>query len=137
MPPGWGSTCRCSPASAPSAILLPLRLSTILFTMGPKKKIKDLSHLYSLVQLEKEPAPLTEEDVKNLLIPSSYKSHAYTMSLWAEYVGPFKFRPFTNRLDSLQTAIITKPITLCSEQHPPCTVFRCTCFGLLKQEPVC
>jgi hypothetical protein len=123
--------------SAPSAILLPLQLSTILFTMGPKKKIKDLSHLYSLVQLEKEPAPLTEEDVKNLLIPSSYKSHAYTMSLWAEYVGPFKFRPFTDRLDSLQTAIITKPITLCSEQHLPCTVFRCTCFGLLKQEPVC
>ncbi|CAN9201022.1 unnamed protein product [Alternaria alternata] len=53
--------------------------------MGPKKKIKDLSHLYSLVQLEKEPAPLTEEDVKNLLIPLSYKSHAYTMSLWAEF----------------------------------------------------
>jgi hypothetical protein len=37
--------------------------------MGPKKKIKDLSHLYSLVQLEKELTPLKEEDVKNLLIP--------------------------------------------------------------------
>jgi hypothetical protein len=69
--------------------------------MGSKKKIKDLSHLYSLVQLEKEPTPLTEEDVKNLLIPSRYKSHTYTMSLWEEHVRPFKLRPFTDWLDSL------------------------------------
>ncbi|RYN98913.1 hypothetical protein AA0119_g6816 [Alternaria tenuissima] len=72
-----------------AAILLPLRLSTILFTMGPKKKTKDLSHLYSLVQLEKKPTPLTEEDVKNLLIPLSYKLHTYTMSLWEEFSVTF------------------------------------------------
>jgi hypothetical protein len=50
--------------------------------MAPKKRSKvDLSHLRALVQLEKEPAPLTNEDVKALLIPSSYKSYEYTMAL--------------------------------------------------------
>ena len=53
--------------------------------MAPKKRSKvNLSHLRALVQLEKEPAPLTNEDVKALLIPSSYKSYEYTMALWAE-----------------------------------------------------
>jgi hypothetical protein len=52
--------------------------------MAPKKKSKDLAHLRSLVQLEEEPTPLTQEDVKAMLIPSSYKSHKYTMDLWTE-----------------------------------------------------
>ena len=55
--------------------------------MAPKKKSKvDLAYLRSLVQLEKEPAPLTKEDVKAMLIPSSYKSHRCTMDLWIDYV---------------------------------------------------
>ena len=45
---------------APSTVLL-LRLLTI----GPKK-IKDLSRLYSLVQLEKDPTPIKEEDVRDV-----------------------------------------------------------------------
>ena len=50
--------------------------------MAPKKRSKvDLSHLRALVQLEKEPAPLTDEDVKVLLIPSSYKLYEYTTAL--------------------------------------------------------
>ncbi|CAN9115701.1 unnamed protein product [Alternaria alternata] len=68
--------------------------------MGPKKKIKNLSHLYSLVQLEKEPAPLTEEDVKNLLISSSYKSHA--TGLLEENITDTTVR---NRLSLLKRAI--------------------------------
>jgi hypothetical protein len=52
--------------------------------MGPKK-IKGLSYLHSLVQLEKDPTPIKKEDVKDLLIPPSYKSHTYTMKLWIEY----------------------------------------------------
>jgi hypothetical protein len=53
--------------------------------MAPKKISKvDLLHLHALVQLEKEPAPLTNKDVKALLIPSSYKSYQYSMALWAE-----------------------------------------------------
>jgi hypothetical protein len=53
--------------------------------MAPKKKSKvDLLHLRALVQLETEPTPLTKEDVKAMLIPSSYKSYKYTMALWAE-----------------------------------------------------
>jgi len=51
----------------------------------PKKKSKvDLSHLRSLVHQEKAPAPLTADDIKNMMIPSSFKAHEYTMSLWAE-----------------------------------------------------
>ncbi|KAI1554524.1 hypothetical protein PtrEW7m1_010418, partial [Pyrenophora tritici-repentis] len=50
----------------------------------PKKKSKvDLSHLRSLVHQEKAPAPLTADDIKNMMIPSSFKAHEYTMSLWA------------------------------------------------------
>ena len=53
--------------------------------MAPKKKSKvDLAYLRSLVQLEKEPAALTKEDIKAMLIPSSYKSYEYTMMLWTE-----------------------------------------------------
>ncbi|KAF1359213.1 hypothetical protein EJ07DRAFT_121068 [Lizonia empirigonia] len=58
--------------------------------MAPKKKSKvDLAYLRSLVPLEKEPAPLTKEDVKAMLIPSSYKSYEYTMALWADRPGEF------------------------------------------------
>ncbi|KAF7449420.1 hypothetical protein A1F94_005576 [Pyrenophora tritici-repentis] len=50
--------------------------------MAPKKKCKvDLSHLRALIQLEKDLAPLTNKDVKAMLIPSSYKSYEYTMAL--------------------------------------------------------
>ena len=49
--------------------------------MAPKKKGKDLAHLHSLVQLEEELTLLTEEDVKAMLIPLSYKSHKYTIDL--------------------------------------------------------
>jgi hypothetical protein len=53
--------------------------------MAPKKRRKvDLDYLRSLVHLEKEPAPLTKEDIKAMMIPSSYKSHEYTMALWGE-----------------------------------------------------
>ena len=53
--------------------------------MALKKKSRvDLSHLRALVQLEKGPTPLTKEDVKAMLIPSSFKSYEYTMALWAE-----------------------------------------------------
>ncbi|KAF1360100.1 hypothetical protein EJ07DRAFT_118025 [Lizonia empirigonia] len=58
--------------------------------MAPKKKSKvDLAYLRSLVQLEKESAPLTKEDVKAMLIPSSYKSYEYTMALWSDRPGEF------------------------------------------------
>jgi hypothetical protein len=60
---------------APSTVLL-LRLLTI----GPKK-IKDLSYLRSLVRLEKDLTLIKEDDLKDLLIPLSYKSHTYTMKL--------------------------------------------------------
>jgi hypothetical protein len=57
----------------------------IILIMAPKKKIKvDLSQLRALVQLEKEPAPLTKEDLKVMWIPSSFKSYEYTIALWAE-----------------------------------------------------
>jgi hypothetical protein len=50
--------------------------------MAPKKRSKvDLSHLRALIQLEKEPVPLTNKDVKAMLIPSSYKSYEYIMAL--------------------------------------------------------
>jgi hypothetical protein len=62
-----------------------ISLQTIPLTMAPKKRSKvDLSDLRALVQLEKEPVPLTNEDVKAMLIPSSYKSYKYTMALWTE-----------------------------------------------------
>ncbi|KAG9194063.1 hypothetical protein G6011_04098 [Alternaria panax] len=57
--------------------------------MAPKKKSEDLAHLHSLVQLKEEPTPLTQEDVKAMLIPSSYKSHKYTMDLWIEFFERF------------------------------------------------
>ncbi|CAN9286059.1 unnamed protein product [Alternaria alternata] len=57
--------------------------------MAPKKKSQDLAQLHSLVQLEEEPTPLTQEDVKAMLIPSSYKSHKYTMDLWIEFFERF------------------------------------------------
>jgi hypothetical protein len=52
--------------------------------MAHKRKNEDLAHLHFLVQLEEELTPLTQEDVKAMLIPSSYKSHKYTMDLWIE-----------------------------------------------------
>jgi hypothetical protein len=62
-------------------ILRPFQI--IPLTMAPKKRSKvDLSHLRALIQLKKETAPLMNEDVKALLIPSSYKSYEYTMALW-------------------------------------------------------
>ncbi|CAE7020873.1 DUF3435 domain containing protein [Pyrenophora teres f. teres] len=52
----------------------------------PKKKSKvNLSHLRSLVHQEKAPTPLTADDIKNMMIPLSFKAHEYTMSLWADF----------------------------------------------------
>ncbi|EFQ93944.1 hypothetical protein PTT_08526 [Pyrenophora teres f. teres 0-1] len=56
----------------------------------PKKKSKvNLSHLRSLVHQEKAPTPLTADDIKNMMIPLSFKAHEYTMSLWADRPGEF------------------------------------------------
>ena len=53
--------------------------------MPPKKKKEvDIAYLRTLVQLEKEPAPLTKDDIKARMIPSSYKDYLYTIALWTE-----------------------------------------------------
>jgi len=52
--------------------------------MPPKKKEANIAHLRTLVQLEKDPAPLTKEDIKARINPSSYKDYLYNIMLWIE-----------------------------------------------------
>ncbi|EMD90355.1 hypothetical protein COCC4DRAFT_68947 [Bipolaris maydis ATCC 48331] len=53
--------------------------------MAPTKRKKvDVEHLRSLAQQEQEPTPLTKEEIKATMIPSSYKQYEYIMTLWSE-----------------------------------------------------
>jgi hypothetical protein len=71
--------------------------------MAPKKKSKvDLLHLRALVQLEKEPAPLTKEDVK---LCGSPRVTSRTSILWLS--GRIKLRVRVGSLNIL-TFVETK-----------------------------
>ncbi|KAJ6195493.1 hypothetical protein J3E72DRAFT_387080 [Bipolaris maydis] len=53
--------------------------------MAPTKRKKvDVEHLRSLAQQEQEPTPLTKEEIKATMIPSSYKQYEPVMLLYKE-----------------------------------------------------
>jgi hypothetical protein len=43
--------------------------------------------LQDLAEQEEAPAPLTDAEIKNILIPSSYKQYTYTVRLWRRLVS--------------------------------------------------
>ncbi|KAJ5023809.1 hypothetical protein PSV08DRAFT_410917 [Bipolaris maydis] len=62
--------------------------------MAPTKRKKvDVEHLRSLAQQEQEPTPLTKEEIKATMIPSSYKQYEYIMTLWSDiYISFLRLR---------------------------------------------
>jgi hypothetical protein len=91
-----------------SSLLLQITLAVLSFAVampgfvkrangkaGPKAKAKPrqkrdakaranafYEDLQVLAEQEEAPTSLTEADIQKILIPSSYKQHAYTMRLW-------------------------------------------------------